>query len=152
MVANRAEALAEELHESKQAHKKDKEALTASKLEVINLRKQLRMSEHRQKVAEGDLQLLVLKCKFREGDGECFEGVEAVHTDDKALKAILPDAPVHPPEMYKARSDRNSKIQNTAPSVNTEPGRHLNHLVPDLEDEDTADSSHGTKRKFDEAK
>ncbi|KAI4639666.1 hypothetical protein J4E93_009020 [Alternaria ventricosa] len=125
MVASRADALEKELCEERIAH-------TATKQEVINLRKHLTESEQKRRVLEGDMQLVVLKCKFLEGDGgdkdggSCDGDMGAVVTEDEALRAALPDAPIHHPEIYKSRSSSHS------------------------EEDDVAASTHGTKRTFDE--
>ncbi|KAI4952721.1 hypothetical protein J4E91_003193 [Alternaria rosae] len=140
------QALVEELRESKKACNREKEAHCATSQEVINLRKHLKESERKQKVLEGDLQLLVLKCKFQEGDGGNSDGdTGAVHTDDKALKSDLPDAPIHHPGMYKAFSTSHSKGPNALSSVN-----HLDHTAHGLSEDNVAGSTHGTKRTFDE--
>ncbi|KAI4615714.1 hypothetical protein J4E80_006130 [Alternaria sp. BMP 0032] len=144
MVASRADALEKELYEEKVAH-------TATKQEVIDLRKHLTDSEQKRRVLEGDNQLLVLKCKFLEGDGEDKDvgssdgDMGAAVTEDEALKAALPDAPIHHPEIYKARSTSHSEGQNSMSSAN-----YLNHITNGLSEDDVAASTHGTKRTFDE--
>jgi len=151
MVTSRADALEKELYEEKVAH-------TATKQEVIDLRKHLTDSEQKRKVLEGDMQLLILKCKFLEGDGgdkDCGDkdggsndgNMGAVDTEDKALKAALPDAPIHHPEIYNARSTSYMEGQNSLSSAN-----YFVHITNDLSEDNVAASTHGTKRTFDETK
>jgi len=142
----RIQALVEELNREREAH-------SATEQKVINLRKHLRESDRRRKVVEGDNELLVLKCKLLEGDGEDKNGgssdgdMTAVHTDDKALKSDLPDAPIHHPGMYKAFSASHSESLNASSSAN-----YLDHTTHALSEDNVAGSTHGTKRTFDEAK
>ncbi|KAI4704497.1 hypothetical protein J4E81_001563 [Alternaria sp. BMP 2799] len=148
----RIQALVEELRETIKAFNREKEAHSATFQEVINLRKHLKESDRKRKVLEGDVELLVLKCKLLEGDGEDKDGgssdgdMTAVHTDDKTLKSDLPDAPIHHPGMYKAFSASNSEGLNASSSAN-----YLDHTTHALSEDNVAGSTHGTKRSFDEA-
>jgi hypothetical protein len=151
MVVSRIEALEKELRDLKKAYDKEEEAHNAAIQKFIDLRIQNGDLKRKQKLAEGDTQLLVLKCKLWEEDyGKTDGEMGAVHTDYEALQALLPDAPVHRLVANSARSTSHPKGPDNSPSTGPELDGYVDHHTHGHLENNISDFTRGTKRNFDE--
>lgn len=152
MVATREQSLEKELRDSNRELEKEKEAHTATIQELGRTRLILQDVKRMHKAERSDLKLMTLKCTFMEQDAGSNEESGAVHTDDKDLRGMLPDTPVHPPEKYGSRSVPPPRAFNRSLPTHSGSDNHLDERSERLGDNSIASTTRGTKRTVDEMK
>jgi len=152
MVVTREQALEKELRDITRALEKEKEAHTTTIQELGRTRLILQEVKRTSRAERADLELITLKCALLQQDAEGKAGKGAVHTDDKNLRGMLPDAPVHPPAKYGARSIPPPSAFDHSLPPHSGPDNHHGERSDRLGDDVAAGSTRGTKRTVDEMK
>jgi len=152
MVVTREQALEKELRDITRALEKEKEAHTTTIQELGRTRSILQEVKRTSRAERADLELMTLKCALlqQNAEGNAENGV--VHTDDKNLRGMLPDAPVHPPAKYGARSIPPPSDFDRSLPPHSGPDNHHGERSDRLGDDMAARSTRGTKRTVDEMK
>ncbi|KAI8943024.1 hypothetical protein NX059_001060 [Plenodomus lindquistii] len=109
-----------EHNNEKAAHANEKMAHQKTQEQVRKLQSELLKSKQLHQEVQTEVRLLALAAKMHKSEAKDIVCDTEVHTDHVALRALLPHAPIHPPQIYDTSKLQSLGNQHTKPSEITE--------------------------------